>query len=94
MAKPPIIERDRYRGVLLGLACIDAFGTRAELKPRGTFALPTCTVARPRSAWRHHRKQAQRRVGHFGIEYRFSDCRKAASVEISHFLALLDGSSR
>ncbi len=28
---------DRYRGALLGLACVDAVGTTVEFKPRGSF---------------------------------------------------------
>ncbi len=31
------LERDRFRGCLLGLACGDAVGTTVEFRPRGTF---------------------------------------------------------
>jgi ADP-ribosyl-[dinitrogen reductase] hydrolase len=34
---PPLTQRDRYRGCLLGLACGDAVGTTVEFRPRGTF---------------------------------------------------------
>lgn len=34
---PPLSDKDRFRGCLLGLACGDAVGTTVEFRPRGTF---------------------------------------------------------
>ena len=39
-----ILQRDRWRGCLLGLACGDAVGTTVEFSPRGTFAPVTDLV--------------------------------------------------
>lgn len=40
----PTLDRDRFRGALLGLAVGDAIGTTVEFKPPGTFAEVTDMV--------------------------------------------------
>jgi ADP-ribosyl-[dinitrogen reductase] hydrolase len=52
----PTLERDRFRGCLLGLAVGDAIGTTVEFKPPGTFPPVTDMVGGgpfdlPAGAW-------------------------------------------